>query len=193
MMLLICVSFVRAQVVPSAFTHRQISVTAGGMGSLFQPDFAGDWVWNTQGTQETPIAAASPQGLFGVGAFVDVKFRHWVQVEAEARWMRFNEYQQIYEDNYLVGPRVPLHRFGRFTPYAKALGGWANVPFGAGLPYHSYTDIAVGGGADYQLTKRIDVRAFDVEYQRLLGWPSIGANQSISPYGVSAGISYRIF
>lgn len=192
-MLLASAIFLRAQVVPSAFTHRNISLTAGGMGSLFQPDFAGDWVWNTQGTQQTPIAGASPQGLFGVGAFVDVKITHWVQIEAEARWMRLHEYEKIYEDNYLAGPRVPVYRYRGFNLYAKALGGWANVPFGTGLPYHSYTDIAVGGGADYRLTKRINVRAFDFEYQKLLGWPSIGANQSISPYGVSAGVSYRIF
>ncbi len=181
--------FVRAQVVPSAFTHRKLSLTAGGMGSLFQPDFAGNW--NLQST--APVAGASPQGLFGVGAFVDVKFSRWVQIEAEGRWLRQNQYQKIYEDNYLAGPRVPVYRFGRFNAYGKALAGWANVPYGIGPTYHSFTDIALGGGADYKLNKKFNLRAFDFEYQKLFGWPAVGPNQSISPYGVSVGISYKIF
>jgi len=42
---------------------------------------------------------------------------------------------------------------------------------------------------DIKLTKRISIRAFDGEYQ---WWPAWG-NSTISPYGASAGVSYRIF
>jgi len=67
------------QVVPSA-TGRQLSVTAGAMGSVFQPDYVGGGV-----------AATSSYPLVGVGAYVDVKFTRWIQIEAEGRWLRYNE------------------------------------------------------------------------------------------------------
>ena len=92
----------RAQVVPSA-TKGHLSVTAGGLASVFQPDYAG--------TEDPGAAATSPNRLYGVGAFVDVKFTRWIQVEAEGRWLRFNEFEGISQDNYLIGPRLPIHRF----------------------------------------------------------------------------------
>jgi len=157
-----------AQVAPTAFA-RQFSVVAGGEGSIFQPDYG-------------------PNKLAGVGAFVDVKFTRWFQVEGEGRWLRFNEFQDIYEDNYLIGPRVPLHKFWKATPYAKVLVGVAKMNFQYNYATGKFTDIAYGGGMDIQITKRIAVRAVDFEYQQWPAWLS----SSLYPYGVSAGISYRV-
>src|ERR1035437_4626567 len=78
-----------AQVVPSA-TGRQVSITAGGMASIFQPDYTG-----------YGIAQASNQPLFGAGAYVDVRLRRWVQLEAEGRWSRFNAFDGITQDTSL--------------------------------------------------------------------------------------------
>ena len=175
----------RAQAVPAAVT-RQFSVTAGGMASLFQPDFAGYWSTKTG----YPLPQASPQPLFGVGAYVDVKLTRWVQVEAEGRWMRFNKYYGIAQDNYLIGPRLPVYRLGKATAYAKALGGYSTMNFDPTLGDHGrFTALAFGGGVDLKLTKRISLRAVDVEYQY---WPTWG-NTSLSPYGASMGIGYKIF
>jgi len=69
----------RAQVVPSA-TARGVSINAGGEASVFQSDYAG-----------FGIPQSSPDALYGVGAFVDVKFKPWAQLEAEGRWSRFNQ------------------------------------------------------------------------------------------------------
>jgi opacity protein-like surface antigen len=160
-----------AQVVPSA-AGRQLSLTAGALGSAFQPDYAGG-----------PVEQTSPNRLYGVGAYVDLRLTRWVQLEAEARWQRYNEYLGINEDNYLVGPRLPIHHFGRATPYAKALVGFGSGSF---LTGHAGT-FAFGGGVDYRLTKRISVRAIDFEYQR---W---NVTPTLYPYGVSAGIGYKIF
>ena len=180
----------RAQVV-SAATARHISITAGGMGSIFQPDFQGDWPDQTI----VPAANASPFGLFGVGAYVDVEFTHWIQLEAEGRWMRFNQYNKIYQDNYLIGPRVPVYHFWRSNVYAKALVGYGKMNLGAypGCAQCNvsgrFTDIAFGGGMDVKLTKRISIRAVDVEYQY---WPQ-WFNSTLSPYGASVGVGYRVF
>ena len=86
---------VHAQVVASA-TRSPLSLSAGGMGSVFQPDYDG-----------TGVAEQSTTPLIGLGAYVDLRVRHWIQFEAEGRWLRFNQFENIYEDNYLIGPKVP--------------------------------------------------------------------------------------
>lgn len=169
-----------AQVVPSA-TQRQLSLTLGGMGSIFQPDYMGGGV-----------AKASPQHLVGIGAYLDLRLSRWVQVEGEARLLRFNQYHNIYQDNYLIGPRLPIHTFGRITPYAKVLFGFSNMNFEYNATTCHCADIAYGGGADVQLTKRLSLRAFDFEYQQYPNWYVLQTSQ-LHPYGASVGIGYKIF
>jgi len=141
------------------------------MGSVFQPDYAGEG-----------IAQTSPNRLYAVGAYGDVKFNRWVQIEGEARWLNFNQYLGINETNYLVGPRVPIGTFRKITPYGKFLVGMGGGSF---LTGHSFV-LAYGGGLDYRLTRRFMVRG-DFEYQQWQVTPTLW------PYGVSAGISYRVF
>ena len=162
---------VNGQVVPSASAHEP-KVIAGGFGSVFQPDYAGNG-----------IAQASPQRLYGIGAYLDVKLNRWVTVEGEARWMRFNEYIGIGEDNYLLGPKVPITTYKGLTPYGKFLIGFGSGSF---LNGHS-TVLTYGGGVDYKLSKRFTLRAFDFEYQQWLLTPTL------YPYGGSVGIGYKIF
>jgi len=155
-------------------TYTGISITAGAFGSGFQPDYAG-----------TGVPATGPERLYGYGTFVDVKFSRWVQIEAEGRWLKFNQYRNINESSYLIGPRIPLHRYHRFTPYGKLLVGISNGSFLVG----NATTWAYGGGVDYRLNKHFNVRAFDIEYQNWNIGQSAGA---LKPYGINAGISYRI-
>jgi hypothetical protein len=166
-----------AQVVASA-TRSPISLSVGGMGSLFQPDYAG-----------TGVPAQAPNDLWGAGAFVDLRIRHWIQAEAEGRWLRFNQYENIYEDNYLIGPKVPIHETRRYKPYAKALFGYSKMNFQYNYAYGHFADIAFGGGVDIPLTPKITVRAINFEYQLWPNWLS----GTLKPYGGDVGISYRIF
>ncbi|MGD0832440.1 MAG: hypothetical protein ABR907_16010, partial [Terracidiphilus sp.] len=107
---------VHAQVVPAA-TASHFSITAGGMGSIFQPDFAGqvrsycsaDCNSPTQ-IYTTEAVASGSNPLFGAGAYVDMKLTRWVQLEGEGRWLRFNQYKGINQDDYLIGPRAPVYR-----------------------------------------------------------------------------------
>jgi hypothetical protein len=188
---------VRAQVVAAA-TTRQFSITAGGIASIFQTDYAGarggpQCNFNSNPIICYPVAGASPYPLFGAGVYVDVKFRRWVQLEAEGHWLRFNQYGGISQDNYLIGPKVPVFHFWRSSVYAKALGGGAKMNFGTlyGEPAGkgSFTALAFGGGMDVKLTKRISIRAVDFEYQYYPLW----GNSSLSPYGASVGIGYKLF
>jgi hypothetical protein len=162
---------VRAQVVPAA-TSRTLTINAGGLGSVFQPDYAGNG-----------IAQTSPNRLYGFGAYVDMHFTRWVQLEAEGRWLHYNQYLGINENSYLIGPRIPIHDFHGWTPYGKALFGMGSGSFLSG----STGVIAFGGGVDYRLTRKLTVRVLDLEYQR---W---SVKPTLWPYGGSAGISYRVF
>jgi hypothetical protein len=157
------------QVVPSA-TKSSITLTAGGIVSAFDP------------------AYVQPK-LIGGGAFVDLNLFHGVGIEAEGRWLRINEVSGISQDNYLAGPRVKLRHFWKATPYVKALGGFSNMNFQDGIGTGRFTALAFGGGVDIHLNRRWSVRAIDAEYQY---WPSF-LGGSLSPYGLSSGISYRIF
>ena len=174
----------QAQVVPSAFA-RGLSITAGGEFSVFQPDYAG-----------FGIPQSSSNLLYGIGTYVDVKFTPWIQVEAEGRWLQFNQVAGIYENNYLVGPRLPLYklRFRHATPYAKVLIGYGKLNFEDNNGYGRYTAIAYGGGLDIKLTKKISARLPDFEYQQWPNW-SEGSTQTYTlfPYGISVGVSYRVF
>jgi len=168
----------RAQVVPAA-TKKGLSLTAGGFGSVFQPDI-------TCCSQGAYYAATSPNRLYGFGAYADLKVTRWVQIEAEARWLRFNQYMKNGEENYLIGPRVPfsVRHFPRVKTYAKVLVGYGKGDF----LYGNTFNLAFGGGMDYRLNNRFSIRPFDLEYQE---WSTAPAK--LRPYGASVGMSYKIF
>ncbi len=168
-----------AQVVPSA-TARQFSVTAGGMGSISQPDYS--YLYGV---------GTSPNRLYGFGAYVDLHFTRWIQIEGEGRWQRFNQAPDNFneyngEDTYLVGPRLPVHtfRFLHATPYGKFLAGIGTGKF---LTTPAFA-MAYGGGVDLRVTKHISIRAADFEWQYWDVTPT-----SLKPYVGSVGVSYKIF
>ena len=160
-----------AQVVPAA-TQGHITLSAGGEGSVFQPDYAGEG-----------IAQTSPNRLYGIGAYADGGFNRWAQFELEARWLYFNQYSGINQHTYLIGPRIPITTIRKFTPYGKVLVGLGGGSF---LTGDAFT-VAYGGGVDYRLSRKLTLRCFDFEYQQ---W---NVTPKVWPYGGSVGLSYKIF
>lgn len=167
----------RAQVVPSA-TGRRLVINAGGEGSAFQPDYTGSGAANS-----------SPNRLYGIGAWVDADFTRWIQIEAEGRWLRWNQYGGIAETTYMAGPRVPVYTWGRITPYGKFLIGWGSDAGSGGYGWLTgrATAWAYGGGVDYRLSRKFTLR-YDFEYQT---W-RVASLHPYSNYG-SVGLSYRVF
>jgi len=160
-----------SQVVPAA-SSGSLALDAGALGSVSQPDYAGEG-----------IAQTSPNRLWGVGAYADGRLNRWVTIEGEGRWLKFNQYLGINESTYLIGPLVPIGTFfHRVTPYGKVLVGMGGGSF---LTGHSFV-IAYGGGLDYHFARRFSLRG-DFEYQQWRVTPTLW------PYEGSAGISYRIF
>jgi opacity protein-like surface antigen len=175
--LFLCVFFsaalcARAQVAPSA-SGRHLVLQVGAEGSNFQPDYAG------QG-----VAQTSPQRLDGLGVYVDARFQRWAQIEAQGRWLHWNEYAGITENTYMIGPRIPVvENWKGLTPYGKFLIGWGSGPFLTGRT----TAWAYGGGVDYRLSRKFSLRCVDFEYQ---DWR---VRPNLYPWGLSAGLSYRLF
>ncbi len=159
-----------AQVVPTAH-EGPFALYAGGFGSYWWPKYP------------------TQQQLYGIGAFTDIQFRRWVQIEAEARWLRFNEYQGAYQDNYSVGPKVPIHRFGKIQTYGKFLLTDTKINYANGYGYGHFLDYTFGGGADVKLTSHLRLRAADFEYHYVTNY--FGTN--IQPYGISVGLAYRVY
>ncbi len=160
-------------------------ISVGGTGSFFHEDYG-------------------KQYIYGAGAFVDINPTWRYGIEAEARFLRYGtdteiiqngNSSQLREDHYLIGPRVAL-RPGPLRPYVKFMVGAGHVV----LPYNyaqgNIFALAPGGGVEYLVGDRLAVRVVDFEYQF---WQNATVNGgygsypiTLRPYGVSAGISFRI-
>jgi hypothetical protein len=157
-----------AQAAPAALKS-PLSLTVGGMVSGFDPKYG-------------------PNKLLGIGAYADLNVFHGLGIEGEGRWLRYHSFENITQDNYLIGPRYKLLHFWKAQPYVKGLVGFSNMNFEDNVATGRFTDIAFGGGVDVKVTRRFSVRG-DAEYQY---WPSF-LGTSLSPYGASVGVGYRIF
>ena len=126
--------------------------------------------------------------MVGITGFVDVDTRSPFGLEAEGRWLEWNQTANVHAETYSIGPRY--HRnFGKLQPYAKGMLGFADFNFPYNLATGKYLTITAGGGLDYHLTRRIYIRAADFEYQF---WPQFTFG-SMSSLGVSSGIRVRVF
>jgi len=157
-----------AQVVPAGYQDR-IAIHAGGTASEY-------------------FFPYGQTRLLGATAFSDIDIWRHYGIEAEARFLEFNQPKEIHAETYLAGPRYRLN-LGRFQVYAKGLVGFGQFHY----PYGYATDkdfvAAPGGGVDFHLTPRVHIRLADAEYQY---WPQFHYG-AMSSFGISAGIRVRVF
>jgi hypothetical protein len=114
--------------------------------------------------------------------------RRW-GVEFEARVLRLNQEVGTHETTFLVGPRYILRR-KVFSPYAKLLLGDGKFHYPYNYAEGSYFVLAPGAGVEVRMGEsRYSIRLVDFEYQ---SWPNFSFN-GLNPYGVSGGLSVRIF
>jgi hypothetical protein len=127
--------------------------------------------------------------LGGATVYVDFNFTQRYGIEGEGRWLFMNQAENVHASTKLVGPRVTFYQTHGISAYAKVLVGSGHFNFPYNYAVGNYFVVAPGAGVDVALPHRLILRVIDVEYQ---DWPqfSFGA---IHPYGVSAGLSYRIF
>lgn len=146
-----------------------LRITAGATGSGYYLQYGG-------------------RKMLGLTGFVDVDSRSPFGVELEGRWLEWRQTANVHAETYSMGPRY--HRdIGKFQPYAKGLVGFANFAFPYGLAQGRYMTVTAGGGLDYHIRRRVYLRVADFEYQY---WPQFTFG-SMSSFGVSAGVRFRVF
>jgi hypothetical protein len=125
----------------------------------------------------------------GSSAFIDAHLYRRIGVEAKASWLNFHTDENVRQRTYLAGPKIALK--GRtIRPYARFLVGRGDFDFPFGYAHGSYFVVAPGAGLDWRVGhSRLLVRLVDVEYQV---WPSFSFG-AIHPYGVSTGLSLRVW
>ena len=138
-------------------------------------------------------SAYGQQQLAGATVFLDTNLYRRIGLEAEARFLRFHAEDATHQETYLAGPKISSHG-RRFRPYAKLLAGRGEFTF----PFHdaqgSYFVLAPGAGLDWRIQgadgpTRFLIRIADIEYQL---WPNFTFGP-LHPYGISTGLSYRLF
>jgi opacity protein-like surface antigen len=107
---------------------------------------------------------------------------HW-GVEASFHNSKSSLDSTVYERTYEIGPRLYVLR-GGFAPYAKAMYGRGVYNFSNSVANIAYNIYTVGGGADYRVTRSLNVRG-DYEYQTWPGFPLATLHPSVVTIGVA--------
>jgi hypothetical protein len=166
----------QAQVVPSAISPSH-----------------GLWLGGAYSNIHAGFPYASPQRLWGIGAFADYHITSHIGIEAEARFLRFNSFYGETEDNYLAGPRYMVARFRRLQPWAQCLAGIGKIQYPFQIGTGSYLVVAPGAGANYRIAARWSVTG-GYEYQFWPGSPGVADEPAhiIAPSGFHLGLAFRL-
>jgi hypothetical protein len=164
--LLVLVPSLRAQAVYTAEQKTRIQVGGGAMA--LSPDYA-------QGT------------VIGFSAWGDYDFSKHIGIEASAHFGEFITPGDTSENTYLIGPRFSYRR-GRLTAYGKALVGRGTITNLNTNGSSSYNLYGFGGGVEYRLLRKVNIRVVDFEQQK---WPDFGQS-GLTPIVASIGASYII-
>jgi hypothetical protein len=185
--------------VKTAATIRRIALAALVLGLAVLPAPCGAQALPTATGPGTYIDAGADVSYFqsawasntivGIGVRADANLTWRLGLEGEVRYLQYHQLADISERTYLGGVRYVLKPAG-FRPYVKFLAGLGHINLPYGYGYSNNLVLAPGAGVDWQLGESpLTIRLVDVEYQ---DWTQFYFG-SLHPYGVSAGISYRIF
>lgn len=163
-----------------ASLYGQASPTATGPGSYIA-------VGATYSYFQFPYGKQSSGGytIFG-----DANLTRALGLEAEYRRVDLGTAEQTRFSNLLIGPRYAFTLHHHISPYLRLLVGRGTFDFPYTYAQGSYFTIAPGAGVDLQLREsRVSLRLIDFEYQT---WPDFTYGAA-HPYGVSAGLKFRVF
>ena len=126
--------------------------------------------------------------MVGVTAFVDADTRRRLGIEAEGQWVEFRQSADVHIETYSIGARYHFN-VGRFQPYVKGLAGFGDFNFPYNLATGRFLVATAGGGIDYKLSRKVEIRAVDCEYQN---WPKFTFG-NMTTLSVSVGLRMRVF
>jgi hypothetical protein len=121
----------------------------------------------------------------GVTLFGDYDFCRFAGIEADAHFGGLVAPDQIGENSYLAGPRFTYRRH-KATVYGKVLIGRGSITNQFSNVSTSFNTFAYGGGVEYRLAHKLNLRLFDAELQK---WPNFESH-TLSPVAVTVGIAY---
>lgn len=179
----------RNAAIPLVLLVLSIAISRPARGQVKESAEAGGMTLSAGGTFSAYYVGYGQRDLLGVAAFVDASSRGPIGIEAEARWLKFNEVADVHDETYLIGPRYAFKELGRFQPYAKVLLGSGQFTFPYNYAHGTYFVIAPGAGCDFRINRRIYLRLADFEYQ---DWPQFTYG-ALPSYGISSGIRIRLF
>jgi|HubBroStandDraft_5_1064220.scaffolds.fasta_scaffold407153_1 hypothetical protein len=164
--LLVLVPSLRAQADYTATKNSRIQAGAGFM--YLQPQYVNS-------------------NIEGISAWADYDFWKFLGAEVSVHLGNVITPADINENSYAVGPRFIYHR-RKFTGYAKILFGRATISNTDLNTSSSYNIYSFGGGLEYKITRRINIRVVDFDYQQ---WPNFEPS-TLTPLAVTIGASYII-
>jgi len=129
-----------------------------------------------------------PNRVNGFTTYFTFDFTHRFGVEGSFRFIKDSP-TNIYEKTYQIGGRYyhPIGPAYKLVPYAKLLYGrgvFNFASYGVTIANLAYNMLTVGGGADYRLTRSVNLRA-DYEYQNWFGFPPHGLNPQVLTFGAA--------
>ncbi len=156
--------------------HAQSMPTASRAGDL---QLGGGFVFgsSTYNLNKSTLTGGAIYATFDAGS-------HW-GIEAAFHQSSPSSDSTVYERTYEIGPRLHFTR-GRLVPYAKVLVGRGVYNFSGNAANIAYNLYTLGGGADYELTRSLNLRA-DYEVQSWLGFP-LG---TLHPNLFTLGVAYH--
>jgi opacity protein-like surface antigen len=121
----------------------------------------------------------------GLAFYTDFDFKPNFGVELEFHQLNDPQSTKVYERTYEVGGRYVRH-YNRLNPYIKLMYGRGVFNFPQDQANLAYNLWAGGGGIDYAVMSRVNVRA-DFQYQRWLSFPPTG----LAPTLFTVGAAYH--
>jgi hypothetical protein len=125
--------------------------------------------------------------VVGLSAWGDYDFSRYVGAEISAHFENIITSTDIAEDSYMIGPRFTYRR-RRMTVYAKAMVGRGTITNQLYNLSSSYNLYAFGGGLEYKLGRRWNVRVLDFEQEEWINFQP----HTLGPTAVTIGLSYII-
>ena len=107
------------------------------------------------------------------------------------------------ENTYMFGPELH-YAFGKFRPFGDFLLGKGDITWGGSGFKDDSIVYELGGGLDYHVTRRLNVRLVDFQYQfwnlgthnypagLIPGQPAASFATTLKPYTLSFGVTVRV-
>jgi opacity protein-like surface antigen len=201
-----------SQVIPAA-EEGSLPLSVGLGGSFFSLDYTGDGNTSWRPIEGATLwldwqFSRVPHPLNGIGVEVEARdLSVWGPAELRKGYGSYNcsdgnippncqpNPSGLRADTVEGGVIYRWHRYAQLHPFGKVLAGYGNMDFPAGAAHYpsgrlydkdTRNFFVVGGGLEYRLKRRIDIRA-EYEFQF---WPNFLGYNYVKPNGVSVGVLY---